>query len=270
MNPQGAMGLGGGAGTSSIALFDGLASHYDDHFLVPHRSAYDELAWERVVELLPTAPGRIIDAGCGSGRWAARICSRGHRLLGIEAASAMVALARRRGLGDAFTIIEGSMELVDLPEGSADLVLAMGSVQYTEDPARTIRRLATWAKPGGWVCILVDSLVALVVELLRSGRQDEAARRMATRIGTFSQVGLEADHHLIDRTELEGLLVGGGLADVTVAGLIVSATIVGTERFSERLRLDHDRQMAHERELMQEPLLADLGKHLLATGRRPA
>jgi SAM-dependent methyltransferase len=254
---------------SSIPLFNALAPDYDAHFEIPHRRAYDELAWERVADLLPDRGGYVIDVGCGSGRWAPRLISRGHRVLGIERAPIMAAYARHRGFGDAFTIVENSMEAAEVAEGEADLVLAMGSVQYTEDPILMIRRFAGWARPGAWVCVLVDSLFALVIELLRSGREDEALLRLQTRKGIFTQLDLEADHHLFDRAGLEASFADAGLIDVNVAGLIVSATILGVDVFNEQLRRAPEAQMARERRLMGEPLLADLGKQLLATGRRP-
>ena len=38
---------------SSQTLYSALASTYREHFQVPHRQAYDTLAWEGVKELLP-------------------------------------------------------------------------------------------------------------------------------------------------------------------------------------------------------------------------
>ncbi|MEU8614719.1 hypothetical protein AB0C29_42705, partial [Actinoplanes sp. NPDC048791] len=57
----------------SRPLYDALADGYEEHFAVPHRRAYDDLAWEQTAALLPQPPARIVDAGCGVGRWARRL-----------------------------------------------------------------------------------------------------------------------------------------------------------------------------------------------------
>ena len=132
---------------SSIALYDALASDYDAHWQAPHRRAYDDLAWEYVQPLLPAGAGRVIDAGCGNGRWAKRISGLGHSVIGIEQAPAMIDAARTIVQTARFQLIEGSMETVEVPEARADLVLAMGSLQYTLDPERMIERFARWFAP---------------------------------------------------------------------------------------------------------------------------
>ena len=255
---------------SSVPLYDRLAPVYDDHFAAPHRRAYDDLSWEVVVEHLP-APGArpVVDAGCGVGRWAGRLVGLGHPVIGVEQAPAMAAAARARGLGAGFTVLEGSMDAADVPAGAAAAVLAMGSLQYTPDPVATLRRLAGWAAPGAPVVVLVDSLVALTVELVRAGRPGEAADRVRTRSGVWAEAGLEADLHLFDARTLAGSMESAGLVGVEVRGLLVGWTMFGRDGFLERLAAEPAAVMDQERGWSTEPSLADLGKQLLAVGHRP-
>jgi len=254
--------------SASIPLFDALAAEYDAHFDVPHRRAYDELAWELVQPLLPERRGLVLDAGCGVGRWASRLVALGYDVVGIEQAPAMAAAARARGL-PRFRVLEQSIEEVVLGEGEVDVVLALGSLQYTRDPVAVIERFARWARPGGTVCVLVDSLVALVVELLQAGREEEALRRVECRLGQWVQGEHSADHHLLDRARLDEAFRHAGLIEVTCRGLLVGASIFGRQALAERLAADRDVQMSLERRLAQQPTLADLGKQLLVHGRRP-
>jgi SAM-dependent methyltransferase len=253
---------------SSIPLFDSLAADYDAHFDVPHRRAYDELAWELVQPLLPVRGGLVVDAGCGVGRWASRLVALGYEVVGIEHAPAMAAAARARML-PGFRVLEQSIEDVELGECEADAVLALGSLQYTRDPAAAVERFAAWTRPGGAICVLVDSLTALVVELLRAGREEEAQRRLETRLGTWIQGEHAAEHHLPDRAALEAAFEGAGLIDVECRGLLVGASIFGRDELTERLRAGWAAQLSLERRLAQQSVLADLGKQLLAHGRRP-
>ncbi len=253
---------------SSIPLFDSLAAEYDAHFDLPHRRAYDELAWEFVQPLLPPPGELIVDAGCGVGRWASRLVALGYEVIGIDHAPAMAAAARARML-PGFRVLEESIEQVELAPGEAGAVLAMGSLQYTRDPAATLGRFAAWVRPGGTVCALVDSLGALAVELLRSGQEEEAQRRLETGIGVWTQGEQTAEHHLLDRAALEAAFLEASLVDLACHGLLVGASIFGRHELTERLLVDWDAQLSLERRLAQQIVLADFGKQLLAHARRP-
>jgi SAM-dependent methyltransferase len=254
---------------SSQALYSALAPSYAEHFDVPHRRAYDTLAWEQVRQILPPR-GPIVDAGCGVGRWVGPLLGLGYDVIGIEQAPGMIAEARRADHGPGFTLVEGSMETAELPEASAGLVLALGSLQYTADPAATVRRFASWVRPGGTVVVLVDSLVALVLELLRDGRYDEAVERLRTRRGVWAVAGQDAEMHLMDRAGLYRIFQDAGLREVRVSGLLATAAPLGRELLADQLGRDWDAHLSLERQLLAEPVLADIGKQLLATGRRPA
>jgi SAM-dependent methyltransferase len=254
---------------SSIPLYNTLALDYDDHFRAAHRRAYDDLAWEIVQPLLPVSPGRVIDAGCGVGRWAERLIGLDHQVLGIEQSPVMAAAARARLPTGQFTLIEDSMETAEVPADHADLVLALGSVQYTHSPEHAIQRFARWTQPGGWVVVLVDSLVALEVELLAADKFAEAAERLRTQMGVWTQGNKQADHHLFNRDRLEAALCQAGLEQVRTHGLLVGASVFGRDQLIQRLTANWDGHLALERQLAISPELADLGKQLLAIARRP-
>jgi len=253
---------------SSIPLYNSLASGYEAHFEAPHRRAYDDLAWELIQPLLPTASGHVIDAGCGVGRWAKRLVGLGHYVVGIEQAPAMADAARARLQTDLFELVEGSMEEVELPEGHADLVLALGSLQYTRNPEFMIERFARWTRAGGSVVVVVDSLVALVVELVASGKSREALLCLERRMGTWVQGEQRADNHQLDRDRLVAAFRRAELTSICARGLLVGASAIGRQRLIESLTDDWDGQMSLERQLAQSSLMADLGKQLFVCGRR--
>jgi SAM-dependent methyltransferase len=251
----------------SQPLYDALARGYEDHFAVPHRRAYDDLAWERILTLLPPPPAEVVDAGCGVGRWARRFRAMGYAVTGVEQSPGMIARLRERPPGPGFTLVESSMTDAALPP-SAALVVAMGSVQYTADPEAAIAHLAGWLRPGGVLAVLVDSLVGLVLELLREGRAEEALERLATRRGVWRQHGREADLHLLDRSRLEAAFAAAGLTGIRGHGLLVTAAALGRDELTTRLTAARESHLALERHLLADPLLADTGKQLLVTGRQ--
>jgi SAM-dependent methyltransferase len=252
-------------------LFDSLAADYDEHFTVAHRRAYDDLAWEFCAAALPAAPAAVVDVGCGVGRWAERLVDAGYAVTGVERSPAMATRAARRlsGRGPGrFDLLHRRVAEVELEPASVDAVLAMGSLQYTEDPAREVVRVAQWLRPGGVLAVLVDSLQALVLELIAAGRCDEALARASTRRGVWRLDGLEADLHLLDASALRRMFRAAGLRVDRVAGLLVGATAHGREGLRSRLEQDYAGTLETERRLAAMPPLADAGKQLLIVGRR--
>lgn len=254
---------------SSQQLYNALAPRYREHFSSPHRRAYDAMAWDQVRPFLP-GRGPIVDVGCGVGRWVEPLLALGYEVIGIEPAPGMIAELRRADHGDAFRLISEPMEAVQLPDGSAGMVLALGSLQYSADPEAMVRRFAGWVRPGGCVMVLVDSLVALVIELLRDGKYAEALQRLRTRTGVWAVADQSAEMHLMDTGRLRRAFQGAGLVDIQVTGLLATAAPLGPARLADRLEHDWDAHLALERELQAHPELADIGKQLLATGRRAA
>ena len=177
---------------ASMDLYSALAQTYDGTYDQPsHRRAYDILAWELVSALLPPA-AHVIDAGIGAGRWLPRLLEAGHRVTGIEQAPGMIAILEGLDLPPGFTLLRSAMEEAPVQPAGADLVMAMGSVQYAPDPGAMIRRFARWTRPGGHVCVYADSLVSLVLELVRENRAAEAVERLATRRGVLGQDDVSA------------------------------------------------------------------------------
>jgi hypothetical protein len=111
--------------------------------------------------------------------------------------------------------------------------------------------------------------MALVLELMRMGKPEEALLRLETRRGVFSQGDTKAELHLFDRTALEGLFATAGLVDVSCHGLLVTATAWEKARCTEAVLADEAAFLGLERRLMADPAMADAGKHIIASGRRP-
>jgi SAM-dependent methyltransferase len=253
----------------AIALFNELAPDYDEHFAVPHRRAYDDLAWELTTDLLQPAPATVVDVGCGVGRWADRLTAAGYTVIGVEPSPAMAAGAARRLADRDFTLLRTHMEDTALPAASVDAVLAMGSLQYAIDPSATIARFSTWLRPGGVACVVVDSLIALVIELLRSGCAAEALERLQSRRGVWTQHGRSAELHLFDAATAGAAFRAVGLMVERTCGLLVGSSVHGRDELTRRLAENYEQALATERAVAQRLELADLGKQLFLAARRP-
>jgi SAM-dependent methyltransferase len=144
--------------------------------------------------------GLVVDLGCGSGIWAARLLAEGYRVLGIDISPPMIRLARRNAPGAEFRV--GSLLTPDLPR--CDAVTSIGEcLNYTFDPAsgpKAIKaffaRVHAALRPGG---VFVFDLAEPDEEKpgsLRTGQivkddwaifftVEERKRRLVRRITTF-------------------------------------------------------------------------------------
>jgi SAM-dependent methyltransferase len=99
--------------------------------------------------------GRVLDLGCGDGRWADRLLGQGvGEVVGVEVAGPMAdrALARRL---PRFTLIRGRAEDVDLP-GTFDAAIAVLSLDHVEQLNRVLARVAKSLQPHGRLVIAVE------------------------------------------------------------------------------------------------------------------
>ena len=98
--------------------------------------------------LLP-AGGSVLDAGCGTGRVAIELSSRGYACTGVDVSASMLATARASA--PELQWVEADLSTLDLGR-SFDLVVAAGNVIPLVAPgteAEVVRRLAAHLQPGG-------------------------------------------------------------------------------------------------------------------------
>ena len=96
-----------------------------------------------VQELLP--PGKAVEVGAGSGRFAARLGIA----FGIEPSRRMRALARGRGI-DA---VDGTAEDLPYPDASFDVVLMVTTICFVDDLGASLREARRVLRPGGQIVV---------------------------------------------------------------------------------------------------------------------
>ncbi len=99
---------------------------------------------------------RVLDAGCGAGGASLLARDRGAIVTGCDASDAMLVLARRRLPEVNFRLAE--LENLPFPDESFDVVLAINSLQFTQDPGRAAQEFIRVSKPGGRIAVVVWSI----------------------------------------------------------------------------------------------------------------
>lgn len=116
---------------------------------------------------------RVLDVACGPGDATAAAAARGARAVGIDVATAMVQVARRRHRGLPF--LRGAAEALPFASGTFDAVLGGFLVHHLAEPVPVVREFARVLAPGGRLaltawdvperCALVGVLVEAIAEV---------------------------------------------------------------------------------------------------------
>ena len=103
------------------------------------------------------AGGTLVDIGCGQGRLHGFVSSRFRRYVGVD----VVRYDGFPATGE-FHLLDLDSGRSPLPEGSADVVVAVETIEHLENPRALMRELTRVARPGGWVVVTTPNQGSLL------------------------------------------------------------------------------------------------------------
>ena len=187
-----------------------------------HWFLYESLTWNAVAAVLPEGRClRILDAGGGSGKFAALFAERGHHVTVLDLSPGMLEQARarfaQRGLLAHGAFEVGSILSLPFADGAFDLVFCEGDpVSYCASRYReAITELCRVAAPGAFVVLGVDNRQAYFTTALSSGNKAEALSILLTGQATCPY-GLPT--HTFTLRELEEAVDAAGAEVVEIFG----------------------------------------------------
>jgi 2-polyprenyl-3-methyl-5-hydroxy-6-metoxy-1,4-benzoquinol methylase len=151
-----------------------------------------------------------LDAGCGTGTLARWLATRGCSVLGVDAASEMVAAARAASAQDrsdrlSFVRVQTIARLA-LDDCSLDGILCSSVLEYAPDPSVCLSEFARVLKPGGLLLVSVPNRNSVV------RRMQLACHRLGGLVGLSWCRFLDYSRHQYSRPEFQRLLVQAGLS----------------------------------------------------------
>lgn len=133
-----------------VAEYDGRALTFKRHL--------------RRVEALRSPPGRLLDVGAYSGVFVEAARASGWDAWGLEPCRWAVEQARERGL----TMLEGSLDTVDIEEQSYDVVTMWDVIEHVSDPLGQLRKVRRILKPGGLAVVHTMDLDSTFAKIMGS------------------------------------------------------------------------------------------------------
>lgn len=133
-----------------IAIWDAEAPAYDDPADHGLRDPAVREVWRTLLlDLLPAAPARVADLGCGTGTLALLLAEEGYDVDAVDLSPAMVERARAKTAGTTVTVTEGDAFEPPLDPASYDVVLSRHVLWAMPAPAVALERWAALLRPGG-------------------------------------------------------------------------------------------------------------------------
>lgn len=108
-------------------------------------------------ELAGVGPGdRVVDVGCGPGRFLREAAERGAEAVGVEPSGQMRRIAGWRtpgALSGRVRVVDGTAERIPLEDGSATVLWAVASFHHWTDPEAGLAEAHRVLQPGGRLLI---------------------------------------------------------------------------------------------------------------------
>jgi ubiquinone/menaquinone biosynthesis C-methylase UbiE len=140
---------------SALQEFDRWSVYYDWDplqlfFFKPTHSA--------LLNALAPSDLRILDIGCGTGRFAARLMARrpGTRVVGLDLSRSMLCQAKARlaSTGVNAHLVQGDSETIPFPDNSFDAITCAHSFHHYPHQQRVLEEMHRVLRPGGQLLIV--------------------------------------------------------------------------------------------------------------------
>lgn len=118
-------------------IWDGISTDFDD--------------W--VLAALPARARTAVDLGCGAGRHSVLLAGRAERVLAVDVADGMLAVARTERAAPGIDYQRRGVLDVSPAEGPFDVVLSVHTLHHVGDPAVVLPHVRSLVAPGGTLVV---------------------------------------------------------------------------------------------------------------------
>ena len=142
----------GGSATRWGPLFGAQATAWAETWEGP--GGWGKPVYEHVLDRAEIAPGtRVLDCGCGAGRFARMAADRGATVAGVDASEELIEIAAERAPEGDFRA--GDIEALPWEDDSFDVVTGFSAFQFADDAVRALTEAARVSR--GAVAIVIPT-----------------------------------------------------------------------------------------------------------------
>jgi len=157
----------------------------------------------------------VIELGCGTAYFSARLARRGARPVGVDLTRVQLTTARRcqHRFGIAFPLIEADGEHVPIRDRTFDLVVSEYGASVWCDPARWVAEAARLLRPGGRLVFLTNSVLATLCVPDDEGPAARELRRPQRQLRRVQWPGGGVEYHPSHGEWIDVLTASGFVVD---------------------------------------------------------
>ena len=153
---------------------------------------------------------RWLDAGCGTGTLTRWLATQGCRVVGVDAASEMLAAARSaaaENYSDRLSFVRVlTIARLAIEDRSLDGILCSSVLEYVPDPSACLTEFARVLKPGGILVVSVPNRNSVVRQI------QVACHQLGGLLGRSWCAFLDCSRHHYSISEFERVLVHAGFS----------------------------------------------------------
>lgn len=150
----------------------------------PYQALLDEIS-ALIESVRPSGPRlatRVVDVSCGTGTVAARLAADGYSVVGVDAVSHLVCVARQAYRDRGFSLKFQHLDVATdpLPDaGTFDVLVSMHTLYWHPDPHGLLAACRRALKPGGHAILLTYGRRARVGRIFADVRRQRGLREAA-------------------------------------------------------------------------------------------
>ncbi|CDQ40960.1 MULTISPECIES: class I SAM-dependent methyltransferase [Virgibacillus] len=96
--------------------------------------------------------GYVLDIGCGDGYGTYKLYEQKYQAVGLDISANMINYARAEH-PSSIEFLQGNVNQLPFKKETFDGVMAINSLEWTENPKHAIKEIKRVVKQGGWLCI---------------------------------------------------------------------------------------------------------------------
>ncbi len=132
--------------------FDAEWSRFDAVRSAELSTVFD-MYFDLVPDHLKSSDQTVLDAGCGAGRWAIELASRGTRVLAIDLGRS-IDIAHRNAAGmDRIACVHADLRALPVRDGAVDWAYSLGVLHHLDRPGPALANIVRAVRPGGLVLL---------------------------------------------------------------------------------------------------------------------